>query len=1266
MKQTDFFKSSLMILLMCFGFTSVWGQISISSLGEPYTQDFNSLGASGTTFPLGWAAIDDDDNSTLTALIVTDGGASSGNVYNVGSSSSTERALGSLASGSTQPFFGAQFINNTGQTITELNFSGVMEQWRSGANAVVETLPFEYSLNATSLQNSSFTWIAITGMDLVEKLTSTTTAAAVNGNLPANKTSISGNVTGLNIPNGATFWIRWKDSDNSGSDGLYAIDDFQLIANAPSTDPTLTADPTSLSGFTFTEGFGPSESQSFTLTGSNLNGGDVTVTAPTGYVFSTIPDGDELSYNSTLTLSDYGDAINQTFYVRLAAESPEGEYNGNIAISGGGAEDINVALSGSVTGPPVVTEDVFTGTVDIPFSQQVIATGNPTNYEVSEGSLPGGLSLDSETGAISGTPTTAGAIDFGITATYNDGSSDTGYFTIDIAKGTQTATLDDINAYIGDADISLPAATDQGITINYFTENENVVTIDGNIATIIGTGTANVTAENIGDDNYEAFTEGFTITVTEAPEVYEDFSDGDFTSNPVWSGDTTGFTILTNSTIPDGNASTDGSFLAGNPGTDANYILTTPSAEVSEWQFSLATNAFSPSGANYFGVILMASNEVTGDISLSDFTGYYLKLGANGSDDKIELWRKTGAGQESIGDFNVNVSSGLPNGLNIRITRDENGTFELFHSTGFTLDETPTTSAGTLTNNVYTTSSYFGVYQAMVNSSRRVYFDNLMITPPTPAAITWLATNEWSNTDGPTIDDDAIVEGDLVIDNTLDLQAKNFTISTDGSVTIQDGGSLTLSGKLTNNATATDFVVESGGNLVQNTDYTADDNEGAITVQRNSQDIVRLDYTMWSSPVKNQQLQEFSPTTLPNRIYTYETNSTAEGNHAYTVVTDATADFTQGKGYLFRAPNDWPIPAGSAEGDPYEGVFTGEPTNGNVSVATFNGGYTSIGNPYPSNIDPALLMAGNSDIIQTIYFWNNPARVETSPGSGEYIYTGTKYVAFTSAGYSPSQTNSGISVGQGFIVYSTADAVNFDNSMRVTAEENFFKTDAVEHNRFWLSLQNDNQAEYNQLLVNYMSGATNEVDQQIDAQLFGYSGSAIYNLINEEAYVIQGRALPFADTDVVPLGFKAEEAGKFIVSLANFDGLFAEGEAVIYLKDKELDTVHNLMESDYDFESVAGTFNERFEVIYSDEGVMNVDDLAGTGVMIYKNQKTIEVKSNGEQISSVEAYDLQGRLIHNQPHVNAQAYQFETAAKGVLVIRVKTADGKTISKKIIN
>jgi hypothetical protein len=166
-------------------------------------------------------------------------------MYNVGSASSSERAWGSLASGSTIPRFGAGFQNNTGLMATSVDLAGVMEQWRSGNNAILEKNIFEYSLQATGINDATATWAALPAMDLVEKLTASTSAGALDGNLEANKTALAGTIPGLALLPGATIWIRWSDTDAPGSDGLLAIDDFSISLNgvADHTAPGLAVNP---------------------------------------------------------------------------------------------------------------------------------------------------------------------------------------------------------------------------------------------------------------------------------------------------------------------------------------------------------------------------------------------------------------------------------------------------------------------------------------------------------------------------------------------------------------------------------------------------------------------------------------------------------------------------------------------------------------------------------------------------------------------------------------------------------------------------------------------------------------------------------------------------------------------------------------------------------------------------------------------------------------------------------------------------------------
>lgn len=224
---------SLFALTLGLGFSAVaFAQtpISIGSATAVYNQNFDGIGAAGTTYPTGWTGLRSSGSGTANETlppVVTDGSASSGAIYNVGTTNATDRALGSLASGTTVPAFGAVFTNGTGAAITRVNIGFRAEQWRSGQNtANDEVLAFEYSLNATSL--STGTWVAATALNVTEPANSNTSAAALNGNATGNFANISASLTGISWPAGTTMWIRWTDTNDAGTDALLAVDNFAI------------------------------------------------------------------------------------------------------------------------------------------------------------------------------------------------------------------------------------------------------------------------------------------------------------------------------------------------------------------------------------------------------------------------------------------------------------------------------------------------------------------------------------------------------------------------------------------------------------------------------------------------------------------------------------------------------------------------------------------------------------------------------------------------------------------------------------------------------------------------------------------------------------------------------------------------------------------------------------------------------------------------------------------------------------------------------
>ena len=130
------------------------------------------------------------------------------------------------------------------------------------------------------------------------------------------------------------------------------------ISGNVTNPPTITPSPTTLTGLTYAQGFGPSTASSFTLSANNLTagGGNIIISASSHYEVSATsattgfsPVSVSISYTGTGTLSS------NTIYVRLKAGLSTANYNSEILnIAGGGATN-SVTVSGSVTVSPTTT-----------------------------------------------------------------------------------------------------------------------------------------------------------------------------------------------------------------------------------------------------------------------------------------------------------------------------------------------------------------------------------------------------------------------------------------------------------------------------------------------------------------------------------------------------------------------------------------------------------------------------------------------------------------------------------------------------------------------------------------------------------------------------------------------------------------------------------------------------------------------------------------------------------------------------------------------
>lgn len=196
-------------------------------------------------------------------------------------------------------------------------------------------------------------------------------------------------------------------------------------------DPLLLSSTETLSGFFYGEGDGPSEAQSFQVSGANLNGSDVTVTAPANFEISESESG---TYSGSVTLQNF-DGTETDIWVRMSEGLAIGEYDGDILISGGGADDVMVALAGSV-GESIFLIYEFTGNTVTPAQKPADAVAS--DFQISSGSVGFGTT---GTWAGSGTPYAEGS---GGWSAGSPGDAKYFFFTINPDEGL-AAELDNIS-----------------------------------------------------------------------------------------------------------------------------------------------------------------------------------------------------------------------------------------------------------------------------------------------------------------------------------------------------------------------------------------------------------------------------------------------------------------------------------------------------------------------------------------------------------------------------------------------------------------------------------------------------------------------------------------------------------------------------------------------------------------------------------------------------------------------------------------------------
>lgn len=549
-----------------------------------------------------------------------------------------------------------------------------------------------------------------------------------------------------------------------------------------------------------------------------------------------------------------------------------------------------------------------------------------------------------------------------------------------------------------------------------------------------------------------------------------------------------------------------------------------------------------------------------------------------------------------------------------------------------------------------------------------------------PAAVTYSA-GAWSSYPGTTnaiiIDDDMALVDDIEVCSCLVKSGKTLTVDEGVSLTVTTSVNVEAGGHL---------VLEDSASLVQIDDLAV--NTGDVAVKRKSQPMKTYDYTYWSSPVQSNTLYNLSPLTMSDKYYRFDPII-----NNWVSIAGGAAVMEPGRGYIVRAPQGWAVTNGSS--GVYNGQFNGVPNNGVIPATIQKGAgtYNLIGNPYPSaiDIDTFLTDPANLGIINgTVYLWShNTAISAVNPGSPISSYTADDYAKYNLTGgvrTASSAITGGsiplgvIAAGQGFFIEAATGlangtyAVNFNNSMRIPGDNNDFyrtnqpghaSTQELEKHRLWVTISNT-QGAYNQTLVGYVTNATNGSDALYDGKPWAAGNVlSLYSVNGTDTYSIQGRALPFVQSDVVPLGYKTTIAGNFTVALEDFDGLFQNQN--VYLLDKVANIMQDLKLGSYTFSSAIGTFNDRFEIHYTNTTLAVTNPSGSTiGLNMYCNSNQLFVTASSE-MKSVTVYDLLGRAVYQSGTIRTTDFKTKTInlRHQVAVVTAVFENGAVVHRKVV-
>ncbi|WGD36002.1 LamG-like jellyroll fold domain-containing protein [Olleya sp. YS] len=394
-------------------------------------------------------------------------------------------------------------------------------------------------------------------------------------------------------------------------------------------------------------------------------------------------------------------------------------------------------------------------------------------------------------------------------------------------------------------------------------------------------------------------------------------------------------------------------------------------------------------------------------------------------------------------------------------------------------------------------------------------------------------------------------------------------------------------------------------------------------------------------------------------------------------------------------------------------TFEGKPNNGTVLLsATDTGGLGSVGgvsrteylvgNPYASAIDAHQFIDDNAGVIGgAIYLWEQWAGDSHNLNAYEGGYATLnklgKVRAYQFIGLNGANTGfqggqktpkQYLPVGQGFIVEVTGTGnIEFNNGQRTFKTETdgesiFFRnsnpqesanstqTDSTGIQKIKLEFKTNSDLG-RELVLGFSDTTSDTFDYGYDALANETFANDLTMTLDAKPMVIQAFGQITVDK-VIDLNFKADGIATYTIKATEILNL--EDNQPVYLLDNLTGNYHDLKSGlDYNFTSLVGEFNNRFDIVFQNPDTLSNDEfeLDTDNTVIYFNstQELLYVKGLDQDVKSATLYNAIGQEVFKSTSVTKNqlesGLQISNLSTGMYIVSIKTEKNQIIDKKII-